>query len=274
MIKNTASAHKIGCKVCHNQGFTVKPVNHMSRAELCSCTLDCDLCGGTGVISTQTEKGYSYLSSCSKCGQIHKNVKKYNYAGIPAKYSSVLEVDSFKHDNSTDKQKALKYAKDKFLRSFPYNRGFLLMGPSGVGKTHLSVGTISELTLKKGVKCLFKDFFLLLSELRQAYSEGRSENEVLMPLVEAEVLLIDELGKGKSNEWELGILDQLISKRYNSTKKTLITTNYVARDYLQRNSLVNEILENRVGERISSRLQEMCEFHLLEGEDYRKQKKL
>ncbi len=272
MIEKTLSGHKIGCKKCHNQGYTVKPVGHWSRAHLCECTLNCDICGGTGVITTQNERGYSYLCSCTKCGQIHRNVKKYNYAGIPAKYSDVLEVDSFKHDNSTDKQKALKYAKDKFLRSYPYKRGFLLMGPSGVGKTHLAVGTISELTLKKGVKCLFKDFFLLLTELRQAYSEGRSENEVMMPLVEAEVLLIDELGKGKSNEWELGILDQLISKRYNSTKKTLITTNYVARDYVKNNSLVTEILENRVGERISSRLHEMCDFYLIEGRDYRKNK--
>ena len=135
---------------------------------------------------------------------------------------------------------------------------------------NMNTKTISELTLKKGIKCLFKDFFLLLSELRQAYSEGRSENEVLAPLVETEVLLIDELGKGKSNEWELGILDQLISKRYNSSRKTLITTNYVARDYLKRNSLINEILENRVGERIASRLHEMCEFCLIEGDDYRK----
>lgn len=270
MIEKRLNEYKIGCKNCHNQGYTVNSAGHISRAELCSCTSHCEICSGTGLVSTQNENGYSYLGSCPACGRIHRNVKKYNYAGIPAKYSEVLEVDSFKHDNSTDKQKALKYAKDKFLRSYPYKRGFLLMGPSGVGKTHLAVGTLSELTLKKGIKCLFKDFFLLLSELRQAYSEGRSENEVLAPLVEADVLLIDELGKGKSNEWELGILDQLISKRYNSTKKTLITTNYVARDYLKKNSLTTEILENRVGERISSRLHEMCDFYLIEGRDYRK----
>lgn len=270
MGEKKISEKRIGCRNCHNQGYNVNSSGQFSRALLCECTLNCDICDGTGVISTQNEKGYSYLENCTKCGRIHLNVRKYNYAGIPAKYSSVLEVDSFKHDNSTDKQQALKYAKDKFLRGYPYKRGFLLMGPSGVGKTHLAVGTLSELTLKRGVKCLFKDFFLLLSELRQAYSEGRSESEVLAPLVEADVLLIDELGKGKSNEWELGILDQLISKRYNSTKKTLITTNYVSRDYVKKNSLVTEILENRVGERIASRLYEMCQFYLIEGRDYRK----
>ncbi len=262
---------KVRCSKCYGQGYTVSPEHYLSKAHLCECVLECKVCEGRGIIHVYDDDNrYSYLESCSTCGPVRNNVKKYNYAAIPAKYHNILEVDTFKHDGNLLKQKALKYAKDKFLRGFPNYRGFLLMGPSGVGKTHLAVGTISELTLKKGIVCVFKDFFLLLSELRQAYSEGRSENEVLEPLVEAEVLLIDELGKGKSSEWELGILDQLISKRYNSSKKTLITTNYIAREYVPRNAITAEILENKVGERIASRLYEMCEFFLLEGEDYRK----
>ena len=144
------------------------------------------------------------------------------------------------------------------------------MGPSGLGKTHLAIGTISELTLSHGVRCIFKDFFNLLSELRQAYSEGTPENEIIRPLVDTEVLVIDELGKGKSNEWELNILDQLISRRYNASKKTLITTNYVSHDIAVKTEAGKEILELRVGERIASRLYEMCQFLYLEGKDYRK----
>jgi DNA replication protein DnaC len=120
---------------------------------------------------------------------------------------------------------------------------------------------------------MFKDFFYLLSELKQAYSEGTGENQVIMPLIETEVLVIDELGKGRSNEWELNILDQLISKRYNASKKTLITTNYVTYDVAKELGEEHEILEVRIGERIASRLYEMCEFMYLEGRDYRKEQK-
>ncbi|MGH7885316.1 MAG: ATP-binding protein, partial [Thermodesulfobacteriota bacterium] len=168
-------------------------------------------------------------------------------------------------------QIALSYAKESFVDKFPYNRGFILMGPSGVGKTHLAIGTIAELTLKKGVRCMFKDFFFLLNDLKKAYSDGVAENDIINPLVETEVLVIDELGKGKSNEWELNILDQLISKRYNSSKKTLITTNYISKDHISKNQDTTQILENRVGERISSRLYEMCELYLLEGKDFRRE---
>ena len=94
-----------------------------------------------------------------------------------------------------------------------------------------------------------------------------------MPLVETEVLVIDELGKGRSNEWELNILDQLISKRYNASKKTVITTNYVSSDIARGIGEEKEILEERVGERIASRLYEMCEFMHLEGKDYRKERR-
>ncbi|HZX13562.1 MAG TPA: ATP-binding protein, partial [Thermodesulfobacteriota bacterium] len=136
---------------------------------------------------------------------------------------------------------------------------------------------ISELTLEKGIRCVFKDFFHLLSELKEAYSQGTPENEVLLPLIETEVLVIDELGKGRSSEWELNILDQLISKRYNASKITLITTNYVSEDYKQKkgsgHSSQNEdqeTLEYRVGSRIASRLREMCELIPIEGDDYRR----
>ncbi|MGH7890521.1 MAG: ATP-binding protein, partial [Thermodesulfobacteriota bacterium] len=149
-----------------------------------------------------------------------------------------------------------------------------LMGKAGLGKTHLAIGAISEVTLERGIKCLFKDFFYLLSELKEAYSQGNPENEVLLPLIETEVLVIDELGKAKSSDWELNILDQLISKRYNAQKITLITTNYVSEDYATKTAGENqEILEKRVSDRIASRLYEMCEFIYLEGKDHRKLRK-
>lgn len=268
-------AEKLGCDDCNWSGYVIDNSNSNARAILCKCIEECPHCGGSGNILSEKEGGYSYVAPCHSCGVIRRNVKLYNIAGIPAKYSHVVQVDAgleLKRMNPA-LQRALKYAKEEFVKKYPTKDGFLLMGPSGLGKTHLAVGTISELTLKHGVKCMFKDFFYLLSELKQAYSEGTPENDVIMPLVEADVLVIDELGKGRSNEWELNILDQLISKRYNASKKTLITTNYVTYNIAQEIGDKHEILEVRVGERIASRLHEMCEFLYLKGKDYRKERK-
>ncbi|HXG30881.1 MAG TPA: ATP-binding protein [Thermodesulfobacteriota bacterium] len=265
----------IGCERCHYEGYLVEKRGDFAVAKICDeCVKEnCPECRGVGSILSRNERGYTYVSTCGVCGVVRRNVKLYNLAGIPAKYSQVLQVDAGFKPKNQSQEYALKYAKE-FVKRYPpesdRKKGFLLMGRAGLGKTHLSIGTISELTLQRGVKCLFKDFFYLLSELKEAYSLGTPENEVLFPLIETEVLVIDELGKGKSNEWELNILDQLISKRYNASKVTLITTNYISREIKQDVGDREDILENRVGDRIASRLYEMCEFIYLKGEDHRK----
>ena len=77
------------------------------------------------------------------------------------------------------------------------------------------------------------------------------------------VLAVDELGKNRGTDWETGVLDELISKRYNANRTTLFTTN------LTPVGQARDSLRDRVGERIYSRIVEMCSFELLEGEDYR-----
>lgn len=274
-MKTTNSKKLVGCDDCNWSGFIIKNGESYATAVLCDCMLGCVNCDGTGNVLLTNDKGYSYISQCPSCSVVRRNVRLYNAAGIPVKYSRVLQVDADLDLRRIDSsfQAALKYAKEQFVKKYPINKGFLLMGPAGTGKTHIAIGTISELTLRYGVQCIFADFFHLLSDLRQAYSEGTPENEIILPLIEAEVLVIDELGKGRSNEWELNILDQLISKRYNTSRKTLATTNYVTREIARTKGDTNEILEVRVGERIASRLFEMCELIHLEGRDYRKERK-
>lgn len=215
----------------------------------------------------KNDRGYSCIEPCGLCGAVRLRVKRYNNARIPSKYHWVLRADEMSPSDG-EQIRAMSYVKS-FVDMYPSENGFLLMGAPGCGKTLLAVGAIAELTLQKAVDCVFTDFFFLLGDLRKAYSEGTPENEIIEPLTSAEVLVIDEMGKGKSSEWERGILDQLISRRYNSSKKTLVTTNYVAREFLSENS-GTEVLEDRVGERIASRLYEMCEPLLLTGSDYRK----
>ena len=262
----------IGCEICYGDGCLVEKKGQNAHSRVCNCVLQCADCNSSGLIFAKSEAGYISTKACERCGTLRRNVKLYNMAGIPAKFSHVLQVDAgFDPSNNESQQRALKYAKEEFVKKYPTKRGFLLMGASGLGKTHLTIGTISELTLKYGVKCMFQDFFDLLTELKKAYSLGRPEIDVLNPLIDTEVLAIDELGKGKSNDWELNILDQLISKRYNASKTTLITTNFISSDYAKDRMFEDyEILDVRVGKRITSRLHEMCEFIHLRGMDRRR----
>ncbi len=93
-------------------------------------------------------------------------------------------------------------------------------------------------------------------------------------VVKVEVLAIDELGKGRNTEFEGTIVDELVSRRYNAGKPILGTTNYepeAARGLAAPNLAGGAApsLPDRVGPRVYSRLEEMCDFVEVPGEDFR-----
>jgi hypothetical protein len=159
-------------------------------------------------------------------------------------------------------------------------RGLVLVGGPGLGKTHLVCALLAHLTLERGIGCRFVDYYQLLARIRSTF-DGRggaeSEASILAPLVETPVLVLDDLGKGQATPWEWTIVDQLITRRYNAGRVVIATTNFLLADDLDRRAQqpqsgrrrAEESLEDRIGDRLVSRLRETCEFCLLEGSDYR-----
>jgi DNA replication protein DnaC len=156
----------------------------------------------------------------------------------------------------------------RLVENYPGDgRGLLLMGSCGVGKTHLAVGIVRAL-LAKGVRCLFYDFDKLLKEIQASYNPKTQTTtlEILAPVFEAEVLVLDELGASKPTEWVLDTTLQIIRARYNDRKLTIFTTNYME-EYSGEDK---EKLEDRIGVRMRSRLYQMCQTVIIDGEDYRR----
>jgi len=88
------------------------------------------------------------------------------------------------------------------------------------------------------------------------------------------VLAIDELGKGRNTEFEGTVLDELVSRRYNAGRTILATTNYtpgVSQGIATPEFATGKrpALIDRVGDRVYSRLVEMCSMVQIEGEEYR-----
>ncbi|MFZ1168493.1 MAG: ATP-binding protein, partial [Candidatus Sulfotelmatobacter sp.] len=81
--------------------------------------------------------------------------------------------------------------------------GLLIIGQIGTGKTHLAVGITKELILDKGISCLFYDYRELLKEIQNSYNAAvqTTELDVLRPVFETDVLILDELGAVKPTEW-------------------------------------------------------------------------
>src|SRR4030095_7511469 len=99
--------------------------------------------------------------------------------------------------------------------------------------------------------------------------------EILKPLLESPVLVLDDLGAERPTEWVRDTFAYILNSRYNRKLTTIITTNFEDRVRETRTIAdvtrvpTEESLEERIGVRLRSRLHEMCKVIELEGDDYR-----
>jgi len=266
---------------CRGSGVVIRPKDAFTVAEVCSCVKACAVCFGQ--CRLMFEDKASRL--CREPSPI-KISRLVNGAAIPSRYyhASLLDFANF----SGNGREIVDRIKSWQLAFQPNEgKGFILSGPIGVGKTYLLAAVVKSLALR-GMSVVFVDFFQLLSILKAGYSEDRSDLEVLTPLIRADLLVIDELGKGRNTEWELTILDQLIMGRYNQNKVFVASTNYSfsSVDPLQQEvrpssssfyqpqeeKFLNRSFDpllTRIGTRIYSRFKEMTDFWTIEGVDFR-----
>ena len=220
----------------------------------------CPRCAGSGWERMPDQS----VRRCS-CRAVAHNSSVVTAARIPRRYDD-CDFDSYFPLNPSQ-EAALMWSR-RLADEFPnLDVGLLLMGTCGVGKTHISVAILKAL-LEKNVPCLFYDFRDLLKEIQDSWNSATqsSEMDVLSPVYQAEVLVLDELGASKPTEWVKDTMTHIINKRYNDKKVTIFTSNYLD----SKTNQFDETLTERVGERLRSRLHEMCKVVPIIGDDYRK----
>lgn len=253
----------------------------------------CPICDGTGWkvvppapgMQPGTEKERR-VTRCI-CRLQAKSKSLMAAARIPRRYEH-CELSNY----DTDFPGAHSSLKAAHFRAFDFartcdprsGRGLLIVGKIGTGKMHLAVGIIKEL-MDRGIPCLFHGYNELLKELQTSYdaSTEHSEIDVLRPVFETDVLVIDELGAIKNrSEWVWDTLSLILNSRYNDNRTTIFTTNFPnlsakkdpgrvssrsreAADH----AAADETLGDRISERLRSRLHEMCTILTLDGIDFR-----
>lgn len=233
----------------------------------------CPYCGGTGWKSLSN--GSDRRVTRCDCRLQARAQALLAAARIPKRYEH-CELSNFEFDGPHRALAPSRMAACKFVEEYPLdNTGLLLIGSIGVGKTHLAVGIIKELIVGKGIPCLFYDYRELLKQIQNSYNDSvkATELDVLRPVFDTEVLVLDELGAVKPTEWVWDTVSLILNTRYNDNRTTIITTNFDDRPAGAiagpRGAAREETLGDRIGERMRSRLHEMCRIIKMEGEDFR-----
>lgn len=215
----------------------------------------CARCNGSGWIPLPGDA--LRVEPCECQGDLRKQ-QRLASANIPRRYEH-CSLDTFR-----EKTPILKVAKQR-VQNFvdlwpnsPEGKGLLLMGGCGVGKTHLAVAALIEIINSgKPGRLVFSNFQDMIQEIQASFDAdtATTKAEILRPILEADLLVLDELGSQKPTQFVQDILYYVINTRYNEERATIFTTNYQDRPA----DAKEETLEQRIGIRLRSRLAEMAE---------------
>jgi DNA replication protein DnaC len=254
---------------------------------------NCTLCRGTGwKLVARADGAAGKVAVACDCGMEERAARVVERSRVPKRYEH-CDFESYVTDLADGKTwtaqhaQSLKQAKvlaQGFVRDYPASaeKGLLLMGPSGVGKTHLAVASLKELS-RRGHAGLFCDYRELLKEIQASYNPASESTEmgILEPVRTAEILVMDDVGASKPSAWVLDIIGLVLNARYNERRVTILTTNYL--DEVpnadpparmpggQRVAVREDSLADRIGARMRSRLYEMCRTVEVFAPDFRRE---
>jgi DNA replication protein DnaC len=203
------------------------------------------------------------VEPCACQGDLRRR-QRISAANIPPRYYHCRLETFYERNNApliAARRKVQEFA-ETWLPGVNNGRGLLLMGTCGSGKTHLAVAALLEIIDSgKPGRLMFRNFQDLIQEIQASFDSDQtpSKSEILRPLLEVDLLVLDELGSQKPSLFVQDILYYVINSRYNTQRTTIFTTNY------------QDELHERIGERLRSRLYEMTEEVKIAGvPDYRK----
>jgi DNA replication protein DnaC len=245
----------------------------------------CPICNDTGWTTVAgSDSRHAPVTRC-QCQAVSRLDRLLKAACIPKRYEH-CEINEFIVTDSVSLLKAKTIAQ-RFIERYDLestNLGLLFVGPPGTGKTHLAVSILKELIRRKQVECLFVDYRELLKSIQHSYNPevAVTEMDLLRPVAEAKVLVLDELGAIKPSQWVWDTVSVILNGRYNDNLTTIITTNYpdlperdlsgtedLRSPIAARKAMEKPTLGDRITDRMRSRLHEMCEKVVFEAADHR-----
>ncbi len=231
------------CPNCSAQLVRPKTLSRVTGQKMAGACMSC------GYKEPPTEPQNNKALTDLEMSQIARKNDATNYL---YKYSMPSDMYSFKNRftnyqaNTQGQKDALEFAKKAAENIAAREPTHVLMyGQTGVGKTHLTMGIISDVLerTKYALNVVFVDWRELLDERKRGISDRevkRRTEDVIKQIKRADLVIIDDLGSERVNEYSADTLDEIWRAREN--KATIVNTN-----------LAGSVLKENYGDRVMSR---------------------
>jgi DNA replication protein DnaC len=170
-------------------------------------------------------------------------------ARVPLPYLS-KKLTAF--EQTSQVRKNLVSAAERYIKNFTVgqsaSRGLMFSGSVGCGKTHLAVAILRGV-IERGFTGLYWNVPDLFRAIRSTFGEHpeQTESELLAEMTGVDLLVLDDLGAERANEFVGERLYMIVNRRYEAGMPMIVTTNFTDAD-----------LSARLGDRILSRFAEIC----------------
>jgi len=213
----------------------------------------CKRCSDSGLIKVKDDEyinGFHYeVCGCSLSLEM---------MGVPELFRDAT------FDNFVNKE-IINWLENNYIKNFQLDKskGIYLYGSPGTGKTYLSVCLIKELS-RVGIRSLLIPMIDFIGRVREESFKFNVESiDYERRVRDTELLVLDDFGAEKLTEWVEELIHSIVDYRYRRNLPTIFTSNYSLEEMLGR------FYSPIVGERIISRIRQMCYVISVEGENFR-----
>lgn len=230
-------------------------VAHGYPADYTDIKHSCDKCNDSGYVGInmcqcmKSELAAALLEA-SGIGKLAKNQNFENF-----------DFNFYKEGKERDNARKVYNDLKKFADNFNSQTDdcFLLVGDTGLGKTHLSTA-VAVRVIEKGYDVTYETMQTMMDDFAENQFRGASSDNV-QKYYDADLLIIDDMGSELTNQFTVSVLYNLINQRSNKYKPTIISTN-----------LSQVELREKYADRITSRIFGTYRPLVFKGTDIRRQK--
>lgn len=214
----------------------------------------CKSCKDTGFIITRHEHSQPTMTPC-RCMEEDKVKRLWINSGINTDNLNKTfgNFDEWSSKAKEMKSKAAEYYKAFYTIRTDRRNSILLCGNPGSGKTHIALALANNF-LKKGIRVVYMPYRDIVTKLKQNMIDEEYYKKTLSKYQTCEVLLLDDLYKGKVNETDVNIMFELINYRYLNHLPIIVSTEFTVEKLLS------------FDEAIGSRIYEMSKNYIVEIE--------